>query len=151
MGVADIIKRNISCSDLDAIIASYNAYPHKDLPDNDAFVYRILRETFIEMNRERNYEIKDAHTHNFLHKKAISKYLDEETHYALERLGHRWDAKSGSFESLSAESYSRVRGKVIDGLVNYAMYFLRLENEDKRRDDNLRLRISLKQWTILDD
>ena len=71
---------------------------------------------------------------------AINYFLDQETHYALERQGKEFCDRT--FQDLTPEQYRETRDQVLGALVRKAIdYFTHQE-----REENYNLRGDLKEW-----
>ena len=69
---------------------------------------------------------------------ALRKWVDDETHYAAERIGFAWNEDKRCLEGLSHEQYLVTRKFVLDALVRCAMEFLQRGEPYKEFKTNLR-------------
>lgn len=132
--------------DRQAIEDLYEQLPHDDLPlSTEQFVryigWRIYTEWYLDPenknipNRSDNYKGM-----------GFSRFIKEETHYALERKGFKW-GDCNRFRELTPVKYKKVRDSVLKGLVRCAIDFFKETNGSTvRLGDNKNLRCSLSSW-----
>lgn len=121
--------------DQERIKKAYESNPHPSLEKTaDYFLFNMAFRVYTEYCL-RNFS-SPFNRHDLYHGEALINFLDQETHYTLERAGFKWlpsegfNLETGSpvvperFEGLTSEQYQGVREQVIDAWVRYSIdYF----------------------------
>lgn len=88
--------------------------------------------------------------HPFYKGKTFEEWIDNETHYEMERLGFKWDREDEIFKSNEDldSSYQKTREKILIALTERAIEFLKSCEEYlwPHRGDKRNLRTSLKPY-----
>ena len=139
------ISSGIPEADLGRIVKAYEIVPH---PELDLLAQEFVSAIEVQVHNEMYWDhpVKTDYL-NWQIGPAIRRFLDRETHFALERAGHPWDDSSGKFTALAAEQYHGMRDRVAAAFVRYAIeFFSHPEQYVKYRSDGSNLRTSLDPW-----
>ncbi len=89
--------------------------------------------------------------------KSFTSWIDDETHYAMERAGSKWvsdsfaDHLDGKFEGKVNETYSQIREKVLKAVILRAVEFFSLRDKNSwwvLPQEWQNLRYSLKDYLV---
>ena len=144
-------KRNLlkaiwaSKEDREIIMHAYEQSPNK-LEDNSAKVFlsnlekRFYTEWCMSDENRFGHSYLDYHGHGF------NDFVRNETHYALEREGYKWDGEK--FEGVISTHYEKKRMKVLTALVERALAICKRQGSlyNNGTDDLSNIRGSLKEW-----
>ena len=137
--------------DRTAIKAAYSSLPHEALKwSEEDFLHYLAFRIYTEwcMAPCEGWHNWDAH--RFYDGKAFKDFVDAETHYALERMGHtasripkgdkypeKYDIIT-QFSDLTADEYTHVRKQVLTGLAKKAIEFFIKDEAKALGKENLR-------------
>jgi hypothetical protein len=141
-----MIEDTLSSQDKTRIKETYSQNPINGT-DPDSFLNKILGRISVE----EWYVHKMAGTHRtnprgLLAEPSLRRFLNQETHYELERRGYTWKPLEqiyGCFENLTSVQYQEARYRVIDAFVARAIAFFRTGGLHNRTEN---LRTSLQPY-----
>jgi len=143
------LLQEVDILDRERIKKAYEINPHPSLERTaDNFLLNMAFRVYTEYCL-----CSPGISHELYQGRFFKEFLDQETHYALERAGFKWlpsedfNLKTGSpivpgrFEGLTSEQYHEVREQVIDAWVKYSIDYF---TEFKKGFPNRNIRTSLK-------
>ncbi|MFA6461644.1 MAG: hypothetical protein WCV90_05200 [Candidatus Woesearchaeota archaeon] len=143
------LLQEVDILDQERIKRAYESNPHPSLEQTaDEFLFSMAFRVYTEYCLHSPVDFHASYQGS-----EFKQFLDQETHYTLERAGFKWlpsegfNLKTGSpvisgrFENLTSEQYQEVREQVIDAWVRYSIDYF---TEFKKGLPNRNIRTSLK-------